>query len=270
MITSFKLPLTFDPLPLKADLAGIAPNDWVTHFNRKYFEGEWSGVALRSVGGNPKLLYPDPNSKDPVADTPLLAQCPNIRRVLEEFSCPVRSARLLKLTAGSRIREHRDYDLGFAAGEIRLHIPITTEDNVEFLLACERIEMKEGECWYLDFSQPHRVVNPGPADRVHLVVDCAVNDWLLRLFPADIATADSQSAHEAAEARSSPAELARFREAVLRDTDLQHHLRGTSDRKLFVSLVVKSGNAAGYRFSASDVEDEMKAARAAWIERWIE
>ena len=57
MIVSFKLPLTFDPGLLQADLEGIAPSEWVNHFNQKYFEGEWSGVALRSIGGDPRLLY---------------------------------------------------------------------------------------------------------------------------------------------------------------------------------------------------------------------
>jgi hypothetical protein len=40
--------------------------------------------------------------------------------------------------------------------------------------------MKEGECWYLNFNLPHRVKNSGTADRIHLVIDCVVNDWLLQ------------------------------------------------------------------------------------------
>lgn len=265
MIASLKLPLTFDPQLLKADLEGIDAGEWVTHFNQKYFEGEWSGIALRAVGGNARQLHSDPHATGEVADTPILQRCPNIRRALETIKCPIRSARLLKLNAGSRIREHRDYDLGFDTGEIRLHVPVTTDADVEFLLACERIDMNEGECWYLDFTQPHRVDNHSAADRVHLVIDCAVNDWLLGFFPPDLLNIE-----EEAKAESSPEEFARFRRAVLRDQKLQSRLRCTSDRELFVTVVLKLAAEHGFRFSAADVTDAMNAAQRDWLERWIQ
>jgi len=34
----------------------------------------------------------------------------------------------------------------------------------------------------MDFSLPHRVLNPSPEDRVHLVIDCEVNSWLRQIF----------------------------------------------------------------------------------------
>lgn len=269
MITSFQLPLTFDPQLLKADLVGIAPTEWVSHFNQEYFDGEWSGIALRSIGGNPKQIYPDPHAEGTVANTPMLERCPNIRRVLESFGCPVKSARLLKLSPGSCIREHRDYELGFAEGEIRLHIPVATEANVAFFLAGKPVKMNEGECWYLDFSLPHRVEHRGVADRIHLVIDCVVNDWLLELFPPQDDAA-SGSPEEITTPQSSPEEFERFRQAVLQDTNLQQQLRETSDRESFVTLVWELANERGYRFSTADVQDAMQAAQRAWIERWIE
>jgi quercetin dioxygenase-like cupin family protein len=42
--------------------------------------------------------------------------------------------------------------------------------------------MHEGELWYLDFSQKHRVENNGATDRIHLVMDCKVNDWLVEII----------------------------------------------------------------------------------------
>jgi hypothetical protein len=44
--------------------------------------------------------------------------------------------------------------------------------------------MKEGECWYHNFNLPHRVANRGTADRVHLVLDCVLNDWLREVLLA--------------------------------------------------------------------------------------
>lgn len=39
--------------------------------------------------------------------------------------------------------------------------------------------MREGELRYLDFYQKHRVENNSDLDRIHLVLDCKVNDWLV-------------------------------------------------------------------------------------------
>jgi hypothetical protein len=180
-----RLPLDFDPAPLKADLERIAPGEWTPHFNTGYYEGEWSVAPLRSVGGVINQIYPDPTKGDQFADTELMARCPNIRSVLTRLKCPLLSARLLKLTAGSVIREHRDYNLGYEDGEIRLHLPVQTHPAVEFYLAGERIVMNEGESWYLNFNLPHRVANLGPTDRIHLVADCVLDEWLRARFPGD-------------------------------------------------------------------------------------
>ena len=42
--------------------------------------------------------------------------------------------------------------------------------------------MKEGECWYLNLSLKHRVNNFGDTSRIHLVIDCKVNDWIKNLL----------------------------------------------------------------------------------------
>ena len=173
-----RLPITFDPEPLKRDLAAIRPEEWVPHFNQQYYEGDWSGVALRSIAGAPLQLYPDPAAEGEWAPTPLLASCPAFADVLAAFECPQTSARLLRLGAGARIREHTDFNLGLDDGEIRIHVPITTNPQVEFRHDGELVEMREGEAWYLDLKLTHALANNGDSPRVHLVVDCVVNDWL--------------------------------------------------------------------------------------------
>jgi hypothetical protein len=42
--------------------------------------------------------------------------------------------------------------------------------------------MNEGEGWYLNLSLPHRVENNGTTDRVHLVIDYVVNEWMRSLI----------------------------------------------------------------------------------------
>jgi hypothetical protein len=90
--------------------------------------------------------------------------------------------RLLRLTPGSVIKEHHDNDLSFEQGMVRIHIPVTTNDSVDFRLNGTRCVMAAGSSWYLRLSDPHSVANRGASDRVHLVIDAVVNDWVAALF----------------------------------------------------------------------------------------
>jgi quercetin dioxygenase-like cupin family protein len=181
-----RLPIDFDVEALCRDLARIRDEQWTPHFNRGDYEGEWSGVALRGPAGagHPILaLTAHPGTKQ-WADTPLLERCTYFRHVLARFQCPLQSVRLLRLAPGAVIREHRDPELGLEDGEARLHVPIATSPEVEFLLDGVRIPLRAGETWYLDVRRPHAVTNRSGEHRVHLVADCAVNPWLASLIGA--------------------------------------------------------------------------------------
>jgi hypothetical protein len=190
MLTTFKLPFSFDPAPLREDLSRLAPTDWVAHFNKSYYEGDWSGASLRAVGGDATKIYPDPTASALFADTPLLDRCPNVRKLIETFECPLLSVRFLRLGAGSSIREHRDYNLGYEDGEVRIHVPVATNARVEFYLDGQRLTLREGEAWYINFNLPHRVQNLGDTPRVHLVLDCVVNEWLDSILPRELLRED--------------------------------------------------------------------------------
>jgi hypothetical protein len=71
-------------------------------------------------------------------------------------------------------------------GKTRLHFPVFTNPQVDFFLDNTRLEMHEGECWYINANLPHRVANKGNNDRIHLVIDCKVNEWLQAIFQNDI------------------------------------------------------------------------------------
>lgn len=179
---SFRLPLQFDPARMQHEVKALLGDGFIPHFNDQYYSGNWSALALRSVGGLPDQIFPDTTRANGFADTPHLARCPYIRSILEQFQCPLLSVRLLRLSAGSVVREHRDLNLGYEDGEIRLHIPVVTNPDVEFLLNRERVRMGEGECWYNNLSLPHSVANRGTHDRIHLVIDMQVNEWVTRLL----------------------------------------------------------------------------------------
>jgi hypothetical protein len=180
--SSLKLALSFDGEKLARDLEGILSTEFIPHFNTRYYEGDWSVVPLRSIGGRPDHIYPDPTQTQKFADTPLLDRCPYVREVLASFQCQLQAVRFLRLKAGSAIKEHSDYNLSLEDGELRLHIPVTTNPDVEFVLDGKRVVMNPGEVWYHNFNLPHRVANRGPTDRIHLVIDCFVNDWMRDLI----------------------------------------------------------------------------------------
>lgn len=182
MPNSCKLPLTVDVAGLREDVRGLTPTDWIPHFNTAYYEGDWSGAALRAVGGVSDRLYPDPTATDGFADTTVLARCPHTAALLARFACPLLAVRFLRLGPGSRIREHSDLNLGAEDGEVRIHVPVLSNAGVEFLLDGAPVEMADGEAWYLNLNLRHAVVNAGATPRVHLVVDCVVNEWLAALL----------------------------------------------------------------------------------------
>ena len=175
--TALRLPFQFDPARLEEDLARIDSADWQAHFNNSIYRGDWSGVALRAAPGGHMALYSDP-AADTWADTALLEQCPAFKEVLESFACPLTSVRLLRLGPGAIIEEHRDPMLGVDYGEVRIHVVIATNPNVECRLQGRPYHWAAGECWYADFSCTHSFVNRGDTERVHMVLDCKVNDWL--------------------------------------------------------------------------------------------
>jgi len=177
-----RLPLAFDPVPLAADIATLERGDWTEHFVKQNYEGEWSVLPLRAsaTAKHPiQMIYPAPGVTEFV-DTPWRARFPALSSVVDAFRSPVRTVRLMRLAAGSVIKEHEDLDLDVADGFARIHVPIVTNPDVDFRLNGERVIMAPGEAWYLRLADRHSVVNGGTTARIHLVIDLVVDAWLLR------------------------------------------------------------------------------------------
>lgn len=216
MLRYLRLPFRFDVPRLQAELRGLEARSWKAHYQTLHYEGAWSALALRSSSGEAEELLIAPQPGAEYRDTPLLAACPAMAEVLAAFRCPLRAVRLMKLEAGAVIKEHRDAELAFERGEARFHVPILTHPDVEFLLDGERVPLREGECWYLNFDLPHAVRNASPVDRVHLVIDATVDDWLRELM-----------ADPACGPRSEADPMDQFDEAVKREMAARFRAMGT-------------------------------------------
>lgn len=183
MITKLKLPFNFDVEKLKADLEKVPAENWLFHHVSNNYVGKWNVVQLRSVNGRTDVPFSNLiMENDEYKDTEILESLPYIRDVIDSFKCPKMGVRLMSLAPNSCIKKHTDNGLGYENKEVRIHVPITTNEDLFFEMGGERIRMGEGECWYADFNLDHSVDNRGTSARVHLVIDCEVNEWFDAIF----------------------------------------------------------------------------------------
>jgi quercetin dioxygenase-like cupin family protein len=182
LIRHIRFPMMFETDRLKADLAKVLGSNWVSHYNTDAYSGNWTSIALLSAGGNSQQINALSIEKLPVTETEVMEGCDYFREVLNSFQFDKTTARLLCLEAGAEIKPHRDYALGYEDGVFRLHIPIITNPDVEFILAGERLIMNEGTCWYINANEEHSVANRGTENRIHLVIDGERNAWTDELF----------------------------------------------------------------------------------------
>ena len=184
-IKKIKLPEQLDIHRLQAEVSGLSVKSWIPHFNTQHYSGPWSVVPLRSVGGESNHIYPNPASDQPFMDTHHLKALPYTQGIVNSIPAEKTAVRFMKLGKEGHIHEHSDYNLSIDDEELRIHIPVSTHANAEFWLDGERVHMQEGECWYLNFNLKHKLYNPGPSDRIHLVIDCVVSDELRAFIRGD-------------------------------------------------------------------------------------
>lgn len=178
---SLKLPFEFDASVLRSELAQFAKSDYRDIYNPSVMlETLWLIELIspkRKAGMDSEVVFlPNENLK----------KCPHLLSIFNTFQCSVETFRIHTLDAGASIKPHRDTGFCFEHGKIRLHVPIKTNDNVEILLENKNVKMKEGECWYCNFNILHEVHNKGEEARIHLIIDCMVNDWVKDLFATSV------------------------------------------------------------------------------------
>ena len=168
----------------------------------KYSKGDdWTAISLRGYGPTPlDILKPNVlKSKVKVEavlqDTSLLEEdgFQVINDILAKIPSTFERVRFMKIKANSSIGKHSDKidkDFGLKDGNIvRIHVPIRTNDQVNFSLWEGRKEtenyLEEGHYYYVDVTAPHAVKNNSDVDRIHLVIDTYVNDEVRELLEVE-------------------------------------------------------------------------------------
>ncbi|PKB18668.1 aspartyl/asparaginyl beta-hydroxylase domain-containing protein [Flavobacterium sp. 5] len=182
LVRTIKFPIVFDTERLKTDVQKVLELNWIDHYNSNDYSGKWTSIALMSQSGKSDAIYAFPNGNEPIVNTEILDSCEYFKSILNGFLFEKTAVRLLQLAVGAEIKPHSDHCLGYEDGSFRLHIPIITNSEVEFILDGNRVIMNEGECWYIDANFIHSVANRGKNDRIHLVIDGIRNEWTDKLF----------------------------------------------------------------------------------------
>lgn len=175
-----QLPFEFDEKLLIADMQVCLQQNWAAHFNKADYAGEWEIIALRSQSGLENDIQAFSNRG--YSNTTLMDKCLYFKQIVDSFACEKEAVRLMNLKPKSEIKTHTDMAGGYDDGFCRIHIPILTNQNVQFVVNGQSLPMKPGQAWYANFSKPHFIKNEGKTDRVHLVVDCIRNSWTDALF----------------------------------------------------------------------------------------
>lgn len=182
LVRSIRFPFIFNKEKLVFDTNKIIQIKWIDHYNSNDYSGRWTSIALMSKGGKSNNINAFSSSTEEFLPTDVLDSCDYFKEILHGFLFEKTAVRLLNLGSGAEIKPHIDHCLGYEDGMFRLHIPIITNPDVEFILDNQRLIMNEGECWYFNANFLHSVKNGGNEDRIHLVIDGIRNEWTDTLF----------------------------------------------------------------------------------------
>jgi uncharacterized protein (TIGR03032 family) len=158
-----QLPLKFDAEKLAEEIAQFSEQDWRPH--PQGHKGN-DALALVAMGGDPG----NDSVKGPMRPTPHLDRCPYLRQVLAAFQTVVGRTRLMRISAGGEATPHIDTNY-YWMQRTRVHVPIITFPEVEFICGDRTVHMAAGETWVFNTWSRHNVLNPTDQARIHLVCD---------------------------------------------------------------------------------------------------
>ena len=168
----FRLPVRFDVDRLRAEVEALPAAAWSRHPSE--YEGN-TAARLITAGGEQNDF-----TAGEMRPTPALAACPYIQQVLASFSTVWSRSRLMRIEGGGSVPQHSDMNHHWFY-RVRVHIPVITRPEVRFHCGDQNVHMAAGEAWIFDNWREHKVVNPAPDARIHLVADTIGTSTFWRL-----------------------------------------------------------------------------------------
>ena len=128
-------------------------------------------IILLFCEGWPDIKVSRANGWDLLADEAM----PLVNRVIEKNYTPggtLLRAMVTRLGPGCRIARHKDSHPSFSVAH-RIHIPLTTNPNVEFVVGSEHVPPRAHFAFELNNIMMHHVINNGDSQRIHFIFDYA-------------------------------------------------------------------------------------------------
>lgn len=150
-----------------------------TEAYKDYQSSGWKTVSLLSRSGDARDLIIDDGT--PI-ETDVLHALPSLKKFVNNLGLKYMWARLARLEPNSYLWEHRDYTELKNERRQRLHLPIQTNKDAQIILSGHQINLGYGFLWKLNPQVPHGACNKGSTARIHLIIDCYVEEKLENLI----------------------------------------------------------------------------------------
>lgn len=153
-----------------------------TNVYSDYHTGGWQTLSLWNRSSKPGDTVIE--DCEPV-ETSLLENMPVTRDVLRGLGFRYMWVRLAKLQVNAFMHEHRDYQELKNVRRLRLHLPIITNPFSSIVIDHTRVHLALGYVWKLNPIHRHAASNFGKEPRIHIIMDCYVDDALDALVAAE-------------------------------------------------------------------------------------
>lgn len=164
-----------DHTALKTAVAAFPPNAWLEDTLRQdafaEVHSQTRSIILLFCEGWPKIQISRRRGWDYFAPQAV----PLIQSICDAHYSPrgaVIRAMVAKLVAGGQIAPHEDAHPSFAVAH-RVHVPLVTNDQVDFTIAGSVYNLREGLAYEVSNLDVHSVHNRSGQDRIHFIFDYA-------------------------------------------------------------------------------------------------
>ena len=158
-----KLPFQFDADQLHHEVEALPSDAWRGHPTGHV--GNTAVIMVSRFGD-----HTDDTIGGRHEPTTWLGSDSYLAQTIAAFGVPVGRTRLMRIAAGGVATPHFDLH-NYWFDRVRIHVPVITTADVSFECGDAAVHMAAGESWVFDTFRRHNVLNPGGADRVHLVID---------------------------------------------------------------------------------------------------
>ena len=161
-----------DYKPLRDCILSLDETAWTHNETRQEIfdvHKKTNSLVMVFCDGWPELTVSKESAWDDLADIAM----PLMNQIIENYYQPggmIIRAMAAKLFAGERITPHTDKHPSFHIAH-RIHIPITTNDQVRFTLAGRPFHLELGKVYEVNNQTTHSVMNRGAEDRITFIFD---------------------------------------------------------------------------------------------------